>query len=198
MNTIDFLILKEFSELTAAEKKNIINLTKTMAAMTDEQTAAFKELTEKTILSIPPKDRNGAHCWFVNYAAEAIQEGATLPELLAEWQKGRAEGHCYYTEPKPEPTEEEKRMKEAEIFAKMYHCNKTMEMICNCRNWFIVGNKELSEVIDAFTNLPTPHNEPYDIALRYGAQMLSALYNLGVIHGIRKERRTHRAEGEKQ
>ena len=41
MNTIDFLILKEFSKLTEAEKKSIIDLTKTMAAMTDEQTAAF-------------------------------------------------------------------------------------------------------------------------------------------------------------
>ena len=188
MNTIDFLILKEFSELTEAGKKSIIDLTKTLSDMTDEQAAAFKELTEKTILAIPPEDRNGAHNRFVNYAAEAIQEGATLLELLAEWQEGRQEGHCFYTEPAPKPTAEEIRMKEAEIFINLYHCNKTMEMICNCDNWFIAGNKELTEVIDAFTNLPEPQNAPYNIALRHGVQLLAALYNLGVIHGIRKER----------
>lgn len=197
MNAIDFLILREFGGLTEAEKKNVIDLTKTMAAMTDEQAADFHELIEKTILAIPTKDRNRAHSYFVNYAAEAIQEGATLPELLAEWQEGRQEGHALYTEPAPEPTAEEIRMKEAEIFARLYHCNKTMEMICNCSNWFIAGNKELTEVIDAFTNLPEPHNVPYDIALRHGVQMLAALYNLGVIHGIRKER-ARRAEGGKQ
>ena len=197
MNTIDFLILKEFSKLTEAEKKSIIDLTKTMAAMTDEKTAAFKELSEKTILAIPPKDRNGAHSWFVNYAAEAIQEGATLSELLAEWQEGRAEGHCYYTEPTPEPTAEDKRMKEAEIFANLYQCNNTMKLICNCNNWFIVGNPELQEVINAFIKLPPPYNAPYEVALRHGVQLLAALYNLGMIHGIRKER-ARRAEGEKQ
>lgn len=196
MNTIDYLILKEFSGLNEADKKSIIELTETMAAMTDEQAAAFKELTEKTILAIPPEDRNGAHNWFVNYAAEAIQEGATLPELLAEWQEGRQEGHCFYTEPRPEPTAEESRMKEAEIFTKMYHSNKTMEMICNCDNWFIAGNnEELADVINAFLNLPAPYNATYDVALRYCVQLLSALYNLGVIHGIRKERERRKEGG---
>ena len=89
MDSIDNEILKMFSTLSESEKNDFIELVKNMSAMTKEQFAIFNELIEKTLKTVQESRLNKNHASFMRYAAKAVKDGATLTELLQEW-----EGSC--------------------------------------------------------------------------------------------------------
>ena len=193
MKTIDAEIIKQFGKLTESEKKDVIALIKNMAAMTKEQRAMFCELAEKTIKTIPEGKLNRTHSFFMRYAAEAIREGATLPELLEEWQE-------YKQESDPVPAQE-KQPKSCQPppcmqgnFTWVWDKSPIMQMLaCNTESMFL-GDPEVQEVWKVFNNLAEPQGSLYRLVMHddNGINMLYSFYTLGLIHGIRKERARHK------
>ncbi len=91
---------KEFCKLQGADKTEVIDTMKTLVAMTSEQHTIFNELMKKTIKTIPETKLNRAHASFITYATAAIREGATMPELLEDWQQYYTKGDSPATKPK--------------------------------------------------------------------------------------------------
>lgn len=196
MKNVDTGNIKNFCELAGklqeSDKKEVMDVIQTLAAMTKEQHRIYDALMEKTILTIPEDDMNRGHSEFISYAAEAVRNGATLEELLEKWAEFTQEGKFLPAEQK---APEGETNAEVDLFNKIYHSNKTMEMLCHCENWFRAADEEISDVIKAFAELPEPHNAIYIIALKDAWHLLAALYNLGRIHGIRAERERQQKRG---
>lgn len=196
MKNVDTGNVKNFCELAGklqeSDKKEVMDVIQTLAAMTKEQHRIYDALMEKTILTIPEDDMNRGHSEFISYAAEAVCNGATLEELLEKWGEFTQEGKFL---PAEEKAPEGGTNAEVDLFNKIYNSNKTMKILCHCENWFRPADREISNVIKAFAALPEPHNAIYKIALKDAWHLLAALYNLGRIHGIRAERERHQEGG---
>lgn len=196
MKNVDTGNIKNFCELAGklqeSDKKEVMDVIQTLAAMTKEQHRIYDALMEKTILTIPEDDMNRGHSEFISYAAEAVCNGATLEELLEKWAEFTQEGKFLPAEQK---APEGETNAEVDLFNKIYHSNKTMEMLCHCENWFRAADEEISDVIKAFAELPEPYNANYKKTFKEAWQLLAAIYNLGRIHGIRAERERQQKRG---
>ena len=96
MKNVDTGNIKNFCELAGklqeSDKKEVMDVIQTLAAMTKEQHRIYDALMEKTILTIPEDDMNRGHSEFISYAAEAVRNGATLEAMLETWAVYSREG----------------------------------------------------------------------------------------------------------
>lgn len=70
----------------------------------------------------------------------------------------------------------------------------TMKMLGKNTTAQFWENHEVKEVINVFRELPEPYKSFYNVTFNHGLNLLFSLYTLGVIHGIRIERKRRKGK----